>query len=1636
MEAAKQSLLPSYLTQYEQGQTKLDKTQEQFVVIKKRNGEARIAKINNRTDVADWYTNIKLLKYTMQGNQKVKLQETNLDVAIWDDQIQALFDPNQKIEDIQELMTQSDMKEYLKSIENNEKPDNAPKLTKTTNKTKKWLTNIFQNIEKNKGERDMYYKTINDLEWKEKQKFMRKLLKYLLLKDKNTEDYRKDILWGFWEETSIKINEYTIEIKNWAINIIYWNKRLSVVEWDATNKFFNITTNSLGDNWKITINWEVIEQDNWTPYEPKSQIDGKSMLKLLCAIVGCNKKSTDPKPKRKPKRKPIDPDPKPIDPDPKPIDPDPKPIDPKIDNETIKTKATITTIGQLSKDEALKIAEQEYQDMYNNLRKNREETKAGNTNLNNATRLTRFSFNAKRIRQGMNKAKFIRNRVTELMQTDASANDLFVEKGVSATNFHETQNKYKINTEVEEEIFNNPKIDHIITQYVNWNIDETEFKKQINQLIEEFRDSDNPEHEQIKQYFKNIEIKSSHKRNSKVSIAATNLLEKAEALKAEWELAEKIIQLYEEKLDFEIFKNKTNELVAEYINNYKKIPEIKSLINETAEDQEAKEQLMLKIRQKAFIFKKKLERGQIQTNLSLLWSKNGSLTKAYAVDEKKLQNGPLEKWAHRIKNAHPARRRTARLWLAAAYGAGSVLTMGLANTAIAWTAVWVRKRRDYADQYKNMQERIAQDYDNTAEWIQQQEVIANDDGSHYNRIQRHMAKTQLKLYKETMQNNVKFTEDVINELSHALVNEDTKSLKSLVIDTMARLRMAQKSKKERVAGINFLRSKKQENAWEEYNQLHKLLDLALQTLNIWPNDIYPSDEYQKIEKELWNEAREKIKIYETEKSNMGLKYGLISWTLHGVISAWVQFDILGYIGEKTGTTGLLWHRDPTGRFGGLKEAWTHTVITWYQSQIIDKTPDQRGFDPKIDADMQRIYGTDYQSIKDALDPVKHNYNRSENDLLELKKQLAKSFKEWVAFKPIDANWQLEIVKLATDSWNLIHNLNKWYVMNNETFTNTIQKWFSNISPEYHNFLKDQSWLTKVMKGIVDGSIDPQTLPAYQKRIATEAFHQFFHDPKDITQLYFDMIPGQDIIEQVPITETITEQVQRKSPRDRIGLPTFWQTVMRWKNKNIKKSLTKPQKWETEPKKWKPKSKDPKKIIAQPPTKDNPDGPFQPDPTPPTPKKWYKILWTSTRWPNQIIKKDWNLKNADIWHYEDQFPWNGEILSPKDMSKELLSLWSFNIKPEDWDQYLALTKDQHTDQEIQNFFTQKIQKERDEVARFKEEQDINGIITHTLLEVTNELEDTLGEELSKHMNKSINLKRIHIVGMYDYQAIFWKGNKALGVFRSITGDIYCSFEYLSTILQKQWKNAMIEEVKHIVAHESMHAISAMTYFEYGKDKTDFDTWNTTPWAWRVWLRFIWVNSHKKWFGYNKDHGTGMNEALTEHLAQNVLKRIYGPSFQPKRTAYPQEIKIMEDLIEASSKRWDDKLSRQDFINARALRKSSDKKSPLTKLIHKIDWRHSDVNILWERPYYRQLFTNLMEYESKNKHYDYPLTRKFINWENVIMTQKVIPYIDKTLIKWLLRKIPWDKNNQTIQQKFYPQIALGIPQLQQTQQTQQS
>lgn len=72
-----------------------------------------------------------------------------------------------------------------------------------------------------------------------------------------------------------------------------------------------------------------------------------------------------------------------------------------------------------------------------------------------------------------------------------------------------------------------------------------------------------------------------------------------------------------------------------------------------------------------------------------------------------------------------------------------------------------------------------------------------------------------------------------------------------------------------------------------------------------------------------------------------------------------------------------------------------------------------------------------------------------------------------------------------------------------------------------------------------------TLPEHQRRIAAEAFHQFFHDPKDITQLYFDKTPGSTMtIPGEPIWGEEVIKRQRKSPRDRIGLPTFWQTVMR------------------------------------------------------------------------------------------------------------------------------------------------------------------------------------------------------------------------------------------------------------------------------------------------------------------------------------------------------------------------------------------------------------------------------------------------------------------------------------------------------------
>lgn len=58
---------------------------------------------------------------------------------------------------------------------------------------------------------------------------------------------------------------------------------------------------------------------------------------------------------------------------------------------------------------------------------------------------------------------------------------------------------------------------------------------------------------------------------------------------------------------------------------------------------------------------------------------------------------------------------------------------------------------------------------------------------------------------------------------------------------------------------------------------------------------------------------------------------------------------------------------------------------------------------------------------------------------------------------------MEIIKLATDSGDLINNLNSGYVMSDDAFQKTLQARYGNISPDYANFLSDQTQLTEVMK---------------------------------------------------------------------------------------------------------------------------------------------------------------------------------------------------------------------------------------------------------------------------------------------------------------------------------------------------------------------------------------------------------------------------------------------------------------------------------------------------------------------------------------------------------------------------------------------
>jgi hypothetical protein len=73
----------------------------------------------------------------------------------------------------------------------------------------------------------------------------------------------------------------------------------------------------------------------------------------------------------------------------------------------------------------------------------------------------------------------------------------------------------------------------LVNEYINDILSKQEFQNKINKLINDFKKSKDPETQDIRDYFEQIQIKSSYQKNSKVSIAASNIAEKAEMLKAE-----------------------------------------------------------------------------------------------------------------------------------------------------------------------------------------------------------------------------------------------------------------------------------------------------------------------------------------------------------------------------------------------------------------------------------------------------------------------------------------------------------------------------------------------------------------------------------------------------------------------------------------------------------------------------------------------------------------------------------------------------------------------------------------------------------------------------------------------------------------------------------------------------------------------------------------------------------------------------------------------------------------------------------------------------------------------------------------------------------------------------------------------
>lgn len=1121
----------------------------------------------------------------------------------------------------------------------------------------------------------------------------------------------------------------------------------------------------------------------------------------------------------------------------------------------------------------------------------------------------------------------IKEKMNKLAWKAFSMDASLDEKTEKSSDRHELEllnNMDKINKE-NSVALENPQINELCKDYLQWKVSEDNFKILFNQHV----DAD----VNIQNIIKNAKLP----KKQKMTHIWTNILEKLKLQKASSDL------MYSVNTEFDAYINDKqdvhidtiNKLIEDYIKEFQQNPKFLDDYKNFLKDKDPSK-LKLFFQHNQAIMKMQIKNLKVKIDVLTAWKS------AYQIDNKDRQKWRAYKVWHALDKL-PRRVQTAGfVWLSIGTGLltwwlGTVASAARVTWVSAWSVWWMnalKKRTHYTKEQNTHEKNVATDYKN-----EQAKIAARQEQAlKWKRYSRktYKAKRQLALYDQSTQENFQISNtitDTITDLCsqvRKLTPQEENYIKKNLIQWKVRLDYY------RDIWHNFLASTEKEKIERDMNRLEKAI--ILWSNRLWINitnisNLQATDDdgkvltYLEIKNDLENSYNKSLIQFKRERRVLAAKYWVGTAVMSAGMSLGMQYLMWTWVFSKDPipwSMAWLWSSEEFNLWKHeLLDTWTRNNI-YATSNTISSNP---GVTPLSTLDVTywawtdatwvlpwRLTPTDYATKFSTVysninsmpgldswvktDILSHLSSRSREANRQATTGVSSGFTNDALHGMRCLEWIEQLAKWLADSWyNWKINLFYWGSPYNVPWT-----WLHNVSERIVNmdFVLNNPW----------------SWGTFRDRL---------------------IVP-------VPLRfNTFKDRILGKKPEDK-----------------------KPDKPNDKPK-W---NQDWDIDIGD-------INPYKPDPVDPTkdPDGFYKDDIGSKKnddsfkWKTKKITTRWQkIDQIDKSDYGKEYPWDWKLQSEKTTAYDILRVKKLLTQQDLWE-ITQMQKSWVTNDDILKYVEDRVKMQREWVKEKEKKRAFEQILNQCYDKIPQYLKKFLPKYADK-LNLLPDANRIHLVWEYDYLSIAWPGSS--GVFRSESWDIYISqkaieqFENAPALWSiDKWGNQVstfpriYREIKHIMVHEMLHSMSILNYKDNNNENENL---MRHIWTRRLWLLNInYKNGKMRWYG--------INEWTTEWLAQFILENRYHDewllNYKAPRVAYQQEQDIISKLIKID---WND-IKREDFYKAMLLRKYWDEKNvefktPLFELVWKINWwtqlKEWDKKISDKRPHYYQLVMHLMDY----------------------------------------------------------------------------